>query len=363
MLADVLRPVLPDLSNEIIEAIAQEVPEYRRPMNGAFGRAVRIGVERALERFIEEDGRRGRRVYFELGRGEMRQGRSLDALLSAYRIGARLAWRRFVDAGREAGVPPEELYTLGESIFEYIDALSAESIEGYAAEQSAAAGEVARLRRQLVRMVLADPPPDDDELATLAAELGWAVPRRLAVLIVGDTEPEPAGLGAMSAMIDEQTIALIDDPGAPGLHDRLERLLRGRHAALGPEVARRAAARSLARAQLALAVTGDAHPRGLVVAERHLEQLLLRGDPALGAELAETVLAPLRELPGTAQAKLTATLRTWLDHQGRIEATAAALKVHPQTVRYRIAQLRDLFGAMLDDADGRFRLALALRLG
>jgi DNA-binding PucR family transcriptional regulator len=31
-------------------------------------------------------------------------------------------------------------------------------------------------------------------------------------------------------------------------------------------------------------------------------------------------------------------------------------------VRYRIAQLRDLFGTMLDDADGRFRLALALRL-
>ena len=164
-------------------------------------------------------------------------------------------------------------------------------------------------------------------------------------------------------MIGEQTIALIDDPGAPGLHDRLERLLRGRPAALGPEVARRAAARSLARAQLALTVTADAHPRGLVVAERHLEQLLLRGDPALGAELAEVVLAPLRELPRAAQAKLTATLRTWLDHQGRVEATAAALKVHPQTVRYRIAQLRDLFGAMLDDADGRFRLALALRLG
>ena len=79
-------------------------PSTARPMDGAFGRAVRIGVERALARFIEDDDRRGHRVYFELGRGEMRQGRSLDALLSAYRIGARLAWRRFVDAGREAGV-------------------------------------------------------------------------------------------------------------------------------------------------------------------------------------------------------------------------------------------------------------------
>src|SRR4029077_9198903 len=136
--------------------------EYRRPMNGAFGRAVRIGVERALERFIEDDDRRGRRVYFELVRGGVSQGRRRDARLSAYRIGARLAWRRFVDAGREAGVPPEELYTLGESIFEYMDARAAESTGGYAAEQSAAPGEAARLRRQLVRMVIADPPPEDD---------------------------------------------------------------------------------------------------------------------------------------------------------------------------------------------------------
>jgi hypothetical protein len=360
MLADVLRPVLPALSDEIIEAIALEVPEYARPMNGAFGRAVRMGVERALIRFIDDD-RRGHRVYYELGRGEMRQGRSLDALLSAYRVGARLAWRRFVDAGREAGVSPDELYTLGESIFAYIDELSGESIEGYASEQSAAAGETERRRSQLVRLVLSDPPPDDEAVTALATELNWQMPRRLAVLIIDDTEP--IALDAMAAIVDGRTVALIGDARAPGLHDRLDRLLRGRHAALGPELPYRSAVRSLSRAQLALTVTADEPGRGLVVAEEHLERLLLRGDPTLGAELASIVLAPLRELPATAQAKLTATLRTWLDHQGRVEATAAALGVHPQTVRYRLAQLRELFGAMLDEADGRFRLALALRLG
>jgi PucR C-terminal helix-turn-helix domain len=360
MLADVLRPVLPDLSDEIIAAIAVEVPEYARPMEGAFGRAVRMGVERALTRFLDDD-RRGYRVYFELGRGEMRQGRSLDALLSAYRIGARLAWRRFVDAGRAAGVAPDELYTLGESIFAYIDALSAESIDGYASEQSAAAGETARRRTQLVRMVIGEPAPDDEELTRLAGELQWPIPRRLAVLVIDDTEA--VALDAMTAVVDGRTVVLIADPRVPGLNARLERLLRGRHAALGPEVHYRSAARSLSRAQLTLAVTADDDPRGLVVAEQHLEQLVLRGDPTLGGELASVVLAPLRELPSAAQVKLTATLRTWLDHQGRVEATAAALSVHPQTVRYRLAQLREIFGATLDEADGRFRLALALRLG
>ncbi|MGH2714951.1 MAG: helix-turn-helix domain-containing protein, partial [Thermoleophilaceae bacterium] len=34
---------------------------------------------------------------------------------------------------------------------------------------------------------------------------------------------------------------------------------------------------------------------------------------------------------------------------------------HPQTVRYRLARLRELFGERLDEPDGRFELELALR--
>ena len=41
----------------------------------------------------------GREIYVNLGRGEMRAGRSLDALLAAYRLGARVAWRRLAAAG------------------------------------------------------------------------------------------------------------------------------------------------------------------------------------------------------------------------------------------------------------------------
>ena len=83
----------------------------------------------------------GREVYLNLGRGEMRAGRSLDALLAAYRLGARVAWRRLAAAGERAGLPPRTLYTLAEAIFAYIDELSADSIEGYAREQAAAAGD------------------------------------------------------------------------------------------------------------------------------------------------------------------------------------------------------------------------------
>jgi DNA-binding PucR family transcriptional regulator len=54
-------------------------------------------------------------------------------------------------------------------------------------------------------------------------------------------------------------------------------------------------------------------------------------------------------------------LRAWLDHPGQVTRVATELHVHPQTVRYRVAQLRELFGERLDDPDARFELALALR--
>src|ERR1044071_1757475 len=112
--ADVLRPTLPGLADEMIAAIAME---------GTFGQMVRIGVEVALGRFMDmiadptADVTRARDTYVDLGRGEFHSGRSLDALLAAYRVGARLAWRRFVEAGKDAGLPPEALFSLGEAMF------------------------------------------------------------------------------------------------------------------------------------------------------------------------------------------------------------------------------------------------------
>src|SRR4051812_47090461 len=137
------------LVDEIIQAIRTEVPAYARPLGGGFGEAVRRGVEEALSQFegmaTHRAGRgAGREIYVALGRGEFRQGRSLEALLAAYRVGARVAWRRLAASGLEAGLAPETLVALAEAIFAYIDELSAESAEGYAREQAAREGEAAR---------------------------------------------------------------------------------------------------------------------------------------------------------------------------------------------------------------------------
>ena len=88
---------------------------------------------------------------------------------------------------------------------------------------------------------------------------------------------------------------------------------------------------------------------GLVDSQEHLAGLLLGADPQARGDLRERVLAPLADVrPSTAQ-KLTETLRAWLLHHGRREAIAEQLFIHPQTVRYRVAQLREVYGDRLDD--------------
>jgi DNA-binding PucR family transcriptional regulator len=59
---------------------------------------------------------------------------------------------------------------------------------------------------------------------------------------------------------------------------------------------------------------------------------------------------------------LEETLRSWLLHHGRRELIAGHLFVHPQTVRYRMTQLRELFGDRLDDPEEVLRLTVALAL-
>ncbi|MBV9831990.1 MAG: helix-turn-helix domain-containing protein, partial [Marmoricola sp.] len=94
--------------------------------------------------------------------------------------------------------------------------------------------------------------------------------------------------------------------------------------------------------------------------EQHLTSLVLRADEAALADLRAQALAPLDDLRESTAEKLTETLRSWLLHHGRRDAVAAELFVHPQTVRYRMGQLREAFGDRLEDPDAILELTIAL---
>src|SRR5881392_3422644 len=185
--ATIIEPELPSLGDEILAVIAEEVPEYARPLEGNFGRGLRLGVEEALGQFARliadpDSGRaQSREVYRGLGRGEMREGRGIDALQAAYRVGARVAWRRLSEAGLRAGLSPEVLCSLADAIFAYIDELSADSVEGFTQAQQAAAGERERRRRRVLSTLLAEP-FESAALRAAANDASWEVPVEVALV-------------------------------------------------------------------------------------------------------------------------------------------------------------------------------------
>lgn len=371
--ADVIEPEIPATTLDILDAIGREVPEYARPLEGSFGRGVRAGVDEALSQFVAlvrdpDAGReRGRGVYVGLGRGELRQGRTLDSLQSAYRVGARVAWRHLAAAGRSAGLEPEVLNTLAEAIFAYIDELSADSVEGYAEAQSELAGVRQRRRRELAELLLRDPPASAEDVGAAARAAGWKLSASIAAMACDEADLDRIAPrlpdDAIATLADGVGCAIVTDPSAGERPAELAEAVADLDAALGPagDPSELARSWSLARAALRARASGRIDGTGLVHAEDRLPALLLSESPALAATIVARRLAPIEPLTPRAQERMRETALAYVRHRGNAAEMARAMHVHPQTARYRLARLRELLGDQLDDPDARFELELALR--
>jgi hypothetical protein len=373
--ADLIEPELETTTDEILATIAREVPDYARPFEGSFGRGVRTGVTEALRQFVElirspsGDRGPGREVYAALGAGELREGRTLDALQSAYRVGARVAWRRLAAAATRAGVEPEVLSLLAESIFAYIEELSADSVEGYSEARSRVEGERRRRRRELVTLLVRDPPAAETDLRAASEAAGWRVPRTAAALACdeGRLERLAARLptDAVTAAIDGVGCAIIPDPDGPGRRAETDVAVERAklRAVLGPTgpLGTLATSWSLARATLRAVEAGAIERSTLVRVEDALTELLLFENGPLVERLAARRLAALEALTPKARRRMEATALAYVQQQGNAAAMARALGLHAQTARYRLSRLRELLGDALDDPDARFELELALR--
>jgi hypothetical protein len=309
-------------------------------------------------------------MYVELGRGELREGRGLDALLSAYRVGARVAWRTVGDHAVAAGASPAALVELAEMLFTYIDGLSGLSVRGYAEEQAAQAGERDRRRAELARLLVSG--IDDEAFRELSNLARWAVPEQLvAVLLPRGEGTERLPSQALLWPREDDTVALV--PGNSELGpEHLRRRLAGIGAVIGLVVTPRDAGQSLAAAEalrdIEASATRPLRPGagakpipGPILVDDHLLDRVLRADSALLDRLTGRLLAPLEKLPEAGRERLALTLLAWLAHAGARNAVAEALHVHPQTVRYRMAQLREAFGEALEDPERRTALTVVLR--
>lgn len=373
-LVDLLRRSLPDVAGHTISAVMEEVPSYRGAFGGPMGATIEQAVQMALGGFLRLASRgvadpgtpQSPAIdgAYRLGQGEAREGRSVDALLSAYRVGARVAWRELSATAVAGNLPAETVASFAELVFAYIDELSAASVAGHN-DQVAMAGRARdRLLDRLAQGLLSGEPTD--ELVELAAQAEWPLPQTLTAILLPEAQARaalaelpPATLRSSDGPgLDEEGMAVLLVPDL-GIADRRRLLtaLSGRSAVTGPTRPWHAAQASYLRAVRALPLRQGTLSMDT---EQNLAALVLHADPEALTDLRARALAPLgRFRPATAD-KLTETLRAWLLHHGRREEIARALFVHPQTVRYRLGQLREAYGDRLDDPDTVLELTVAL---
>jgi hypothetical protein len=309
-------------------------------------------------------------LFTEVGAAQCREGRHLSDLLAAYRVAARVGWRHLGRIATASGASAQTLASLADEMFVLVDALASATADGYVAEHAEQASSRERQREELAELLLADR-ASSAAIRAGAARCGWRLPGTAALVLVDADDPGaaavPRRLGPDSLPVRWGSLlgAIVPDAAGPGQRDRIIAALEDVRAVVSPAVPldKLPAAGRITETAVRLRRSGVLVGDPLFVDE-HLDTIIVHRDRDLLAVLRRRSLTPLDGRPAGARRRLEETLAAWLRHGGDGGAVAAELHIHPQTVRYRLKQLREAFGPALDDdPDTRLRLTLALAWG
>ena len=331
------------------DRIRAEVPEFRRLPAETLAGAIRGNVTRALRAL--RDVRAPTEAELEqaaaIGRERAEQGLAVDAVLHAYRISITAVWSRFGELARERGADVSSVLAFSETLWLWADAVM--DIVGTAhREVELEQAREEQQRRDAFVLALLSGTLDAAELRLQSATFGLdadrdyvpfraraagggALPRRAAVTLAGD-DGLVTGLDR-----DFAGIAARAPSGLP-------RVVCG----LGPLARLEALPAAFASASRALQTAVAFGQEGaFALADLSIRPAIL-ADEALGDAFAARYLEPLEGL-GRLGAELESTLRAWFDQEMRVEETAKALHVHPNTLRHRLKRFEEATGATLRD--------------
>lgn len=386
-----MRAELPSLTDEVIAEIRRLIPEYARSMDGAYGETFRTCVTQCMKTFVDlvadpsapRDGRDA--MCRLLGGYEAREGRTLDILQAAYRIGCQIAWRRMTKVVLRAKLSAAVMGALADAMFSYADELASLSAEGYRDEQRRSGQARQQHRARLLRLLLEQPAISREVMEEVAEHADWPLPPTVTLAALrpvatpGGTggssllREQPGGAEYDAARVDGDILAdlacprplvLIPGPVAETRESALAAALEGYRVAIGLTVPLNLAADSLRWAEqaLTLAESGAIEPAPVIRCEDHLVEMWLLSDPKLARQIARRQMSVLEQIPPHERAWLIDTFEPWLERRGTAAEIAAMLGVHVQTVRYRIRQLKEIFGDRIDDPDQRLAFELTLRV-
>jgi hypothetical protein len=382
-LADILRPELASLADEIIAQLREKIPEFARPIDGPYGQIMRTGVEQILTSFVglvadptaPPSGRD--EVALMLGKHEAEEGRSLDSLQAAYRIGAQAAWQRVMAVGHRAQLSSTVMSALADTLFRYMDDLATVSYAGYREVRAHTAEAQQAARRRLLQLVLdrADPVPLR-ALADLAEVACWPLPDWVIAVAIAPARPDARSDVGPEKRPDARSDAQ-PDTRSGGRSDTRPDGWSDAQSDGQPDtqVGTRSGARDTAPSVLTLSEQVTGNNEVLANLDEPQPHLLVPGNAgahrwaALEAQLGRRRAAIGLAVPlaDAADSLRWARQALALAENGTIEAGPLVfcedrLQVHPQTVRYRIRQLERTLGDQFGDPDVRFAMEMVLRV-
>jgi sugar diacid utilization regulator len=333
----------------------------------------------------------------QLGILQARSSQSVEPILSAYRIAARVAWDAILAAWRgHPEATPEAVMLTANYVFTALDQVAAEVTKTYlhAREQHLQRGTRAQAR--LFHALISDNFDSELELQKQALALNMPiVPTGYVVavcnLIVGNRDSERGGQaladvassletprGEIHHATDPSTLVVLwpaesvanVDSARQFVAQLQEEAMRRSGAARarvragigGYHPGLRGISRSYLEAQQAIEAGRKLRPEGVV--HRHDElipHLVTAQNPRLAERFVVHSLGPLMDRKLRNREQLLETLEAYLI-RGSVKEAAAALGLHRHTVLYRLDKLRELLGGDLDEPAARLRLHFALEL-
>ena len=274
-------------------------------------------------------------------------------------------------------VDPVDAPAVHAAVLRYAREVAFATAEVYARAAEARGAWDARLEALVVDSVLRA--EADEAVASRASALGWAHRGGVSV-VLGSAPPQrsedlfdqvrraarAASMDALCATQGDRLVVILggeDDPDKAA--HAVVRFFGDGPVVVGPRADDLASAHVSARAALSglrAAVGWPDAPRP-VATDDLLPERVLAGDGHARRHLVEEVFVPLRHASSGRGGTLIDTLTAYFQQGQSLEATARALFVHPNTVRYRLRQAAEVTGLSATDAREALTLQLALVLG
>jgi DNA-binding PucR family transcriptional regulator len=366
-----LKSISGELASATLARLEETLPWYRAmppARRAAVGAVAQTGISSFVEWYENPTAQPWVAAdVFASAPRELLRSVSLQETLQVIRVVVEVVETRVID----------ELPDLREAILRYSREIAFSAADVYARAAEARGLWDARLEALVVDSIISG--ENANELASRVAALGWRAQGPVAVLLgAAPASPDPDNLRKVARKLEgdlligyhgNRQVAVLgfSQPPSKPAQAFLD-FAKALESSYGPEslvlgvivpsisYANRSARTAIAAAAVATAAKASARP---ILADDLLAERVLLGDSVAKATLLDDIYLPL----ANTSPDLLDTLRSYLFSGRSLEATAKALFVHPNTVRYRLKRVQELIGWDPTDAKDSFILQVAMVTG